>query len=208
MSALLKFGPWALVALAAIGWVRSYGNDRAATALAVARADSIAWALERHDSLEITADSLRQELSDSVVARDLERDSLVGVASSADRRSRANLGRLAAILADTATAAAIPDTVRVIVIEAVEAVEAQRDVCFEQLSICAATRLLLEARIRVDSTSLNEKDELLVAFDAQLEDAIANRRRGCGLVCWSTRAAALYGIVELVAKFAGGDGGS
>ena len=51
-------------------------------------------------------------------------------------------------------------------------------------------------------------DELLEAFDDQLADAIKARRRACGLVCWGTRAAAAYGVAELIRQFAGGGGGS
>lgn len=206
MSALLKFGPWALVILAAVGWVRCYGDARANEALALARADSIFWAQERHDSLEIERDSVRQELETAVQAHDIVRDSLRGVAVGAESRSRLNLGRLAAILADTAPG--LTDTVRIVVREAIEGLEEERDVCELRLRTCWATRLLLESRIRVDSTSLLEQDSLLLSFNAQLEDAIANRRRACGIVCWGTRAAAAYGILEIVRQFAGADGGS
>lgn len=204
MSGLLKFGPWALVVLAAVGWVRCYGDARANEALALARADSIVWAYERHDSLELERDSVRQELEAAVQAHDIVRDSLTGVAGRAESRSRANLGRLAAILVDTTAGRAIPDTVRIVIVRAIESLEEERDVCGLRLGTCEATRLLLESRIRTDSASLLGKDSLLVAFQFQLEDAIANRRRVCGLICWGTRAAALYGIVELIAKLAGG----
>ncbi len=204
MTALLKVGPWALVVLAAAGWVRSYGNERAAEALAVARADSIVWALARHDSLELNRDAVRLELEAAVQEHDVVRDSLVLVADSAESRSTVNLGRLAAILADTSAAAAIPDTIRIVVREAIAGLETERNVCQAQLRTCAATRILLETRIRVDSLSIAEKDSLLVAFDAQLADAIADRRSSCGVLCWGTRGAALYGIVALVANFAGG----
>lgn len=202
MSALLKFGPWALLGLAAIGWVRSYGNERAAEALALARADSIFWAQERHDSLELERDSARQELEAAVQEHDIVEDSLRGAAVGAESRSRVNLGLLAAILADTAPG--LTDTVRIVVREAIEGLEEERDVCQLRLRTCGETRLLLESRIRIDSTSLLEQDSLLLSFNSQLEDAIANRRRACGLICWGTRGAALYGIVELIAKFGGG----
>lgn len=202
MSALLKFGPWALLVLSAIAAVKLYGDNRANEALAVARADSLAWAQERHDSLEFERDSVRQELEAAVQEHDIVEDSLRGVAVRAENRSRANLGRLAAILADTAPG--LTDTVRIVVREAIEGLEEERDVCQLRLRACAETRLLLESRIRIDSTSLLEQDSLLLSFNAQLEDAIANRRRACGLVCWGTRGAALYGIAEVIAKFAGG----
>ncbi len=198
MSALLKFGPWVLLVLSATAAVKLYGDNRANEALALARADSIAWALERHDSLEVERDSVRAVLTVAVARHDSTADSLRGVAVRADGRSRANLGRLAAILAD----AAVPDTVRVIVREAIEGLKEERDVCQLRLRVCGETRLLLESRIRIDSTSLLEQDSLLLSFNAQLEDAIANRRRACGLICWGTRGAAVYGIAELIAKLA------
>lgn len=197
MSALLKFGPWALVVLAAIGWVRSYGNGRAAEALALARADSIVWAQERHDSIEVVRDSVRQELEAAVQVHDGRADSLQVVARGAEDRSRANLGRLAAILDDTA--AAIPDTVLIVVREAIEGLEEERDVCRARLGTCAATRLLLESRIRIDSTSLLEKDSLLFAFQFQLEDAIGHRRRPAGILRWVERGLAVYAILRLIA---------
>ncbi len=203
MSALLKFGPWALLVLSAIAAVKLYGDNRANEALALARADSIAWAVERHDSLEVERDSARAVLIVAVARHDMTSDSLRGVTVRAESRSRANLGRLAAILADTA-GVAVPDTVRVIVQEAIEGLEEERDVCQLRLRVCGETRLLLESRIRIDSTSLLEQDSLLLSFNAQLEDAIANRRRACGLICWGTRGAAVYGIAELIAKLAGG----
>jgi len=206
LSALLKFGPWALLVLSAIAAVKLYGDNRANEALAVARADSLAWAQERHDSLEFERDSVRQELEAAVQEHDIVRDSLRGAAVHAESRSRANLGRLAAILTDTAPG--LTDTVRIVVREAIEGLEEERDVCQLRLRTCGETRLLLESRIRIDSTSLLEQDSLLLSFNAQLEDAIANRRRACGLLCWGTRAAAAYGILEIVRQFAGADGGS
>ncbi len=206
MTAFLKFGPWALLVLAAIASVKLYGDNRANEALALARADSLAWAQERHDSLELERDSVRQELEVAVQTHDRVRDSLQVLAHQAESRSRINLGRLAAILEDTATV--LPDTVRIVVREAIEGLAEERDVCGLRLGTCEATRLLFESRIRIDSTSLLAKDSLLLAFDDQLAEAIKHRRRACNIVCWGTRAAAVYGIVELIAKFAGGGGGS
>ena len=194
VSALLKFGPWALVILAAIGWVRSYGNERAAEALALARADSIVWAQDRHDSLEVSRESVRQALEAAVQGHDRARDSLP-LAVQAESRSRVNLGRLAAILADTGTA--ISDTVRVVVREAIEGLEEERDVCRARLGTCEATRLLLENRIRIDSTSLLEKDSLLFAFNEQLADAIKHRRWPAGILRWAERGLVLYAIIRL-----------
>jgi hypothetical protein len=202
-AALFKFGPWALVALAAIGWVRCYGDARASEALALARADSLAWAQERHDSLEVGRDSLRAELAQGVAAHDSTADSLRGVARRADSSSRINLGRLAAILADTADAA-VPDTVRVIVREVVAGLEEARNVCEARLRTCRATRLLLASRIRTDSASIAEKDLLLVEFGAQLEDAIEHRRRPAGVLRWLERGLVAYAILRIGSDLLGG----
>ncbi len=197
MGALLKGGPWALLVLAAWAAIAQYGNARAAEALALARADSISWAQERHDSLEVERDSLRQKLQEAVVAHDVERDSLQVVAQEADSSSQANLGRLAAILADTTAGRGIPDTVRIVVVRAIESLEEERDVCGLRLRTCGATRLLLESRIRIDSTSLLEKDSLLFAFQFQLKDAIKHRRRPAGILRWVERGLAAYTIVRV-----------
>ncbi len=201
-AALLKFGPWALVALASIGWVRCYGDARANEALAVARADSIGWAQERHDSIEVVRDSVRAVVALAVTRNDHARDSLAGVAVSADSSSQINLGRLAAILADTADAA-VPDTVRVIVREVVGALERERNVCQAQLRLCGATRLLLVVRLRTDSASIAEKDSLLDAFQSQLEDAIKHRRRPAGLLRWAERGLVVYAILRIGAELLG-----
>lgn len=205
MAALLKFGPWALVALAAIGWVRCYGDARANEVLALARADSIAWAQERHDSLEVERDSVRTVLALEVARNDRDSDSLRRVAVQADSSSRVNLGRLAAILADTADAA-VPDTVRVIVREVVGALERERNVCQAQLRLCGATRLLLVVRLRTDSASIVEKDSLLGEFQSQLEDAIKHRRRPAGLLRWAERGLVAYAILRIGADLLGGGG--
>lgn len=195
-AALFKFGPWVIVVLAAIGWVKSYGNERAAEALALARADSIVWAQERHDSIEVERDSVRAALALEVARNDHDRDSLARVAVVADSSSQVNLGRLAAILADT-TNAAVPDTVRVVIREAVEGLERERDVCQAQLRLCGATRLLLVMRARTDSASIVEKDSLLVQFGVQLEDAIRHRRQPAGLLRWLERGLVGYAILRI-----------
>lgn len=196
MSALLKFGPWTLVALAAIGWVKCYGDARANEVLALARADSIAWAQERHDSLEVERDSVRAILAVAVARHDSTADSLRGVAVRADKRSRADLGRLAVILADT-TDTAVPDTVRVVIRKAIAGLEEARSVCDARLRTCRATRLLLASRIRTDSASIAEKDSLLTEFGVQLEDAIKHRRRPAGILRWAERGLVLYGIIRI-----------
>ena len=206
MTALLKIGPWALLILAAIAAVKLYGDNRANEALALARADSLAWAAERHDSLELQRDTFRDSLALADSSWAAERDSLQVVAQGVARRSRVNLGRLRALLADSAVG--IPDTVTIIVERALEGLEAERDVCRAELRTCDERVNLLQVRIQTDSSSIIEKDSLLAAFQFQLEDAIRHRRRTCGIVCWATRAAAAYGILELVRGFAEGAGGS
>ncbi len=193
---LLKFGPWALVALAAIGWVRCYGDSRANEALAIARADSIGWAQDRHDSIEVVRDSVRAVVALGVARNDSTADSLRGAAVQADSSSRVNLGLLAAILADTGNVS-VPDTVRVIVREAVAGLEEARNVCEARLRTCRATRLLLVTRIVVDSSSIIEKDSLLAAFRFQLEDAIKHRRRPAGVLRWAERGLVAYAILRI-----------
>ncbi len=200
---LLKFGPWALVALAAIGWVRCYGDSRANEALAIARADSIGWAQDRHDSIEVVRDSVRAVVTLAVARNDRSRDSLARIAVQADSSSQVNLGRLAAILADT-TDAAVPDTVRIIVRVAIAGLEDARDVCEARLRTCRATRLLLVTRIVVDSTSIAEKDSLLIEFQSQLEDAIKHRRRPAGILRWAERGLVAYAILWIGSELLGG----
>lgn len=184
LGLLLAFGVW------------SYGNGRVSEALALARADSLLLAYARHESLEISRDSARLEVHRAVQAFDLARDSLVGVASTAESRSRANLGRLAAILEDSASR--IPDTVRIVVREAIAGLEDQVRVCQVQLETCAQTRVRLEGRIAIDSSSIAEKDSLLRAYDLQLEDALRNRARPVGPLVWIVRGLAVLKIVEIV----------
>lgn len=195
-AALFKFGPWVIVVLAAIGWVKSYGNERAAEALALARADSIAWAQERHDSLEVERDSVRAVLALEVARNDRGRDSLLRIAVKADSSSQASLARLAGFLAD-ASDVAVPDTVRVVIREAIEGLDRERNVCQAQLRLCGATRLLLALRVRTDSASIIEKDSLLVQFGVQLEDAIRHRRRPAGLLRWLERGLVGYAIIRI-----------
>ena len=175
-------------------------NSRA-EALAVARADSLEWARERHDSLELERDAARADLVAAVAERDRTRDSLVGAAAEADSRSRDALGRLAAILEDSA---AVPDTVRVVVRAAIGGLGRQRDVCRARLRTCAATRLLLDRRIRADSASLAEKDGLLVEYQGQLHDALARRRRPAGVLRWAERGLVVYAIIRLGSDLLGG----
>ncbi len=192
---------WALAAVLAAFSVWSYGNGRAAEALALARADSLTWARERHDSLEVERDAARADLAVAVASRDRTRDSLVEAAAEADGRSRAALGRLAAILEDSS---AVPDTVRVVVRAAIGGLERQRDVCRARLGNCEATRLLLAGRIRADSASLTEKDGLLIEYQGQLHDALARRRRPAGVLRWAERGLVVYAIIRLGSDLLGG----
>lgn len=196
---------WAvLVAIAGFS-IWSYGNGRAATALAEARRDSLATAAKQHAELELSRDSARVALATAVVAWDVERESLDTRAVQAETASEANLGALAAALADTSSP--VPDTIRVLVGAAIEGLEDERDVCRAQLVTCDETRILLETRIAIDSSSILEKDTLLVAYKDQLDDAIADRSKPAGVIRWTERALAAYGLVELVLRVVGRGGG-
>ena len=92
----------------------------------------------------------------------------------------------------------MPDTVRVIVREAVEGLEQERNVCRTQLILCGATRLLLNRRVRADSASLAEKDRLLAEFQIQLGDALTHRRKPAGPLRWVERGLAITAIVMIV----------
>ena len=187
---------WVALILAAVFSIWSYGNGRAAQALALARADSLNWAVARHDSLEGSRDSARTALASSILAFDRTRDSLATVAEVAGRRSRVNLARLEDVLNDSASV--IPDTVRIVVMETIEGLETERNVCQAQLSTCEETRLRLESRIMLDSTSISEKDSLLGVYNVQLGDALKNRKRPGGPLRWLERGLAVFAIVTIV----------
>ncbi len=194
----MKLPAWAWGALGLLGFltVWSYGNSRAAEALALARADSLNWAVARHDSLEGSRDSARSALASSILAFDRTRDSLATVAEIAGRRSLVNLARLEDVLNDSMSV--IPDTVRIVVMETIEGLETERNVCQAQLSTCEATRLRLESRIMLDSTSLSEKDSLLGVYNVQLGDALKSRKRPAGPFRWLERGLAVFAIVTIV----------
>lgn len=194
---------WILLFVLAGFTVATYGRRTAAEALALARADSLAWAQERHDELEGERNDARAALALEVSRNDWTRDSLAGVAAEAESRSQVNLDALAAVLADTA-AVPVPDAVRLVVRRAITGLQNEQDVCQLRLMTCEATRVLLGARIRVDSISLIEKDSLLVQYRFQLDDAIAHRRRPAGVLRWVERGLVVYAIVRLGTELLGG----
>lgn len=202
----LRFGPWILLAGVALTAIKLYGDNRASTALALARADSLKVVRAQHDSLEVNRDFFRDSLQTADSSWVAERQALQVRTQGAERRSRANLSRLRAILTDTVVA--LPESLTIVVEEAIGGLEEERDLCRAELLTCDERVNVLQLRIATDSVSLNEKESLLGAFEEQLEDAIKHRGGGCGIACWVTRGAAVYGALEFIRMIAGGDGGS
>lgn len=191
------------IAILLVFSVWSYGNGRAARALSEARKDSLDLALSDHAELELERDSILVRLNASQARQDTIRDSLALLVDRADRRSEANLGALAAALADTVTP--IPDTIRVLVGETIAGLEDQTRLCRLEVASCDVKVSALESEAIILMRSRDEKDELLVASNDQLEAAIAAQGPPEGaFLLWIERGLAAFGLLKLIQGILGG----
>lgn len=191
---IAKVLPWVLAVGLVVGWVKSYGDARAAQALALARFDSLQISDARVQELELARQELRDSLEEAVQAFNVERQALREVASRAERRSWANLARLEAVLADTASD---PDTLAAIVRETVAGLEEERDVCKAELLNCDSVAEARRLQLFSVSESLVAKDSLLGAYRIQLQAAIRNQAKPAGLIRWAERGLAVVGILKV-----------
>ena len=194
-SIIGKAVPWVLAVGLVVGWVKSYGDARAAQALARQRLEQLQARDVREAELEAEREELRDSLQGIVSSLTIERDSLREVSERADRRSRVHLARLNELLADTGQAVT-PELVTTIE-ETVASLEAETDACRAELANC--DQLAEERRLQLFSTSesLVAKDSLLADYRLELERAIANQAKPAGLLRWGERALAVVGILKV-----------
>ena len=160
-----------ILALIAMGaWVfRAYGDARAEGALRQ----------RAQDSLQTVTDQFRLEEEERVAARTADSVQIqalthdLGVARQGMARAGARAEMVAGALRDhLANDTTVSDTVRVLVVEAIEAAEAETRACQGALTACDSISAAQERTILSMGLTVADQDSLLVAYQGQLDDAV------------------------------------
>ena len=153
-----------LVVAGVAGW--QWRGQQEAHRVAQARSDSLTSAYT-----EIQALHSERAQTDSAARVDStlwanERATWASRLLVADRRSQRNLVALDSVLG------LAPDTVRVVVRETVAALEAEVDACEGALLSADSSAVICGRRLAAADSTVNDLRPLLLAYDAQLADAL------------------------------------
>ena len=171
MTKWLSPGLIILVLGVAFGWLKSHDAAIRAQALAEARADSLAVAMAQHEADWAEFDSLRAVLLDSVATLEGQAGRLYATLASARQTAQARTDAVDSLLARA------PDTVRIVVGQAIDALEAENEACMSLVDNCEARVALLTAQVSRDTLAIQAARIAAREIADQYRDEILKVRR-------------------------------